>query len=55
MCTERKGEIKMLHVVDNYYAISNNYGYTVVRDTGRKDKKENPMHTTLGYGKGWGE
>lgn len=39
----------MLHVIDNYYAISNNYGYTVVRDTGRKDKEQNPVYTTLGY------
>lgn len=39
----------MLHVIDNYYAISNNYGYTVARDTGRKDKDENPVYTTLGY------
>ena len=30
----------MLYVADNYCAISNNYGYTVVRDTGKKDKKE---------------
>ena len=29
----------MLHIIDNYYAISNNYGYTVVRDTGKKIKK----------------
>ena len=49
MCTERKGEVNMLHVIDNYYAISNNYGYTVARDTGRKDKDENPVYTTLGY------
>lgn len=39
----------MLHITDNYYAISNNYGYTVVRDTGKKDKKESPVYTTLGY------
>lgn len=39
----------MLHVIDNYYAISNNYGYTVARGTGRKDKDENPVYTTLGY------
>lgn len=39
----------MLYVADNYYAISNNYGYTVVRDTGKKDKKESPAYTTLGY------
>ena len=39
----------MLHITDNYYAISNNYGYTVARDTGRKNKDENPVYTTLGY------
>lgn len=39
----------MLHVIDNYYAISNNYGYTVAKDTGRKDKDEKPVYTTLGY------
>lgn len=39
----------MLHVVDNYYAISNNYGYTVARDTGRKNKDGSPAYTTLGY------
>lgn len=39
----------MLHVIDNYYAISNNYGYTVARDTGRKNKDESPAYTTLGY------
>ena len=30
----------MLHITDNYYAISNNYGYTVARDTGEKTKME---------------
>ena len=39
----------MLYIADNYCAISNNYGYTVVRDTGKKDKKENTVYTTLGY------
>lgn len=39
----------MLHITDNYYAISNNYGYTVERDTGRKNKDESPAYTTLGY------
>ncbi len=29
----------MLHITDNYYAISNNYGYTVARDTGRKKQR----------------
>lgn len=39
----------MLHITDNYYAISNNYGYTVAIDTGRKNKDESPAYTTLGY------
>lgn len=39
----------MLHIIDNYYAISNNYGYTVARDTGRKNKDGSPAYTTLGY------
>ena len=39
----------MLYIADNYCAISNNYGYTVARDTGRKNKDESPAYTTLGY------
>lgn len=40
----------MLHITDNYYAQANNYGYTVVRNTGRKDKKNNEdIYITLGY------
>ena len=39
----------MLRITDNYYAISNNYGYTVARDTGRKNKDGSPAYTTLGY------
>lgn len=39
----------MLHVIDNYYAQNNNFGYTVLRDTGRKDKDKNKIYTTLGY------
>ena len=39
----------MLHITDNYYAISNNYGYTVAIDTGRKNKDGSPASTTLGY------
>lgn len=39
----------MLYVADNYCAISNNYGYTVARDTGRKNKDGSPAYTTLGY------
>lgn len=39
----------MLHITDNYYAISNNYGYTVARDTERKNKDGSPVYVTLGY------
>ena len=39
----------MLRITDNYYAISNNYGYTVTRDTGRKNKDQSPAYVTLGY------
>lgn len=39
----------MLHIIDNYYASSNNYGYTVVKKTDRKDKDGNPVQATLGY------
>lgn len=39
----------MLHITDDYYAISNNYGYTAARDTGRKNKDESPAYITLDY------
>lgn len=29
----------MLHVIDNYYAQTNNYGYSVLRDTGKQNPK----------------
>ena len=39
----------MVHIIDNYYALSNNYGYTVARNTGKKDKHGEPVYATIGY------
>lgn len=39
----------MLHITDEYYAQANNFGYTVLRRTGKKDKDDQDIHTTLGY------
>lgn len=39
----------MLHIVEQYYAQANNMGYTVVRDTGNKNKNGQEIYTTLGY------
>lgn len=35
----------MLHVIDNYYAQTNNYGYSVLRDTGKQNLKQVSRHT----------
>ena len=38
----------MLHIIDNYYAQTNNYGYTVVRN--KKNRKTGEVTcATLGY------
>lgn len=40
----------MLHIIDNYYAQTNNYGYSVLRDTGKKNPKtDEEIYNTLGY------
>lgn len=40
----------MLHVIDNYYAQTNNYGYSVLRDTGKQNLKTGDQtYITLGY------
>ena len=39
----------MIHIIDDYYALSNNLGYTAVRHTGKVDKKGKPVYVTLGY------
>lgn len=46
----REGVNKMLHIIDNYYAQTNNYGYSVLRDTGKQSLKTgNQIYITLGY------
>lgn len=40
----------MLHIIDNYYAQTNNYGYSVLRDSGKKNPKtDEEIYNTLGY------
>lgn len=39
----------MLHIKDDYYAQTNNFGYTVLRKNGRKGKDDQELYTTLGY------
>lgn len=39
----------MIHIIDDYYAISNNYGYTVARMTGKIGKTGKPCYITIGY------
>lgn len=36
----KEGVSRMLHIIDNYYAQTNNYGYSVLRDTGKKEPKD---------------
>ncbi len=46
----KEGVSKMLHIIDNYYAQTNNYGYSVLRDTGKKNPKtDKEIYSTLGY------
>ena len=40
----------MLHIIDNYYAQTNNYGYIILRDTGKQNPKTGEQtYITLGY------
>lgn len=39
----------MIHLIENYYAESNNMGFTLLADRGTKDKQGNPQYNTLGY------
>lgn len=46
----KEGVSKMLHIIDNYYAQTNNYGYSVLRDTGKRTPKtDKEIYSTLGY------
>lgn len=35
----------MLHIIDNYYAQTNNYGYSVLRDTGKRTQRRTKKYT----------
>ena len=39
----------MVHLIENYYAIPNNMGFTLAQDKGRTDKEWNPLYDTVGY------
>lgn len=39
----------MVHLIENYYAIPNNMGFTLAQDNGRTDKEGNPLYDTVGY------
>ena len=39
----------MVHIIDGYFAYDNNYGYTVIQNTGRKNKSGEEICKTLGY------
>lgn len=39
----------MIHLIENYYALPNNMGFTLLKGKGRKDKEGNPVYETMGY------
>lgn len=39
----------MIHLIDNYYALDNNMGFTLAQDKGRTDKDGNKLYDTIGY------
>lgn len=39
----------MIHIINNYYAVPNNMGFTVVQDKGKVDKDGNKLNTIIGY------
>lgn len=39
----------MIHLIDNYYAEPYPYGYVLLEDRGRFDKKGNPVYDSIGY------
>lgn len=39
----------MVHVIDSYYAENNNFGYSVIRKTGKTNKNGEEICKTLGY------
>lgn len=39
----------MIHLIENYYAIPNNMGFTLAVDKNKTDKKGNKVYDTIGY------
>lgn len=39
----------MIHLIENYYAIPNNMGFTLAVDKGKTDKEGNKTYDTIGY------
>lgn len=39
----------MIHLIENYYAIPNNMGFTLAIDKGKTDKEGNKTYDTIGY------
>lgn len=39
----------MVHLIENYYAIPNNMGFTLALDKGKTDKDGNKIYDTIGY------
>ena len=39
----------MIHLIENYYALPNNMGFTLTVDKGRKDKNGEKLYDTIGY------
>ena len=39
----------MVHLIENYYALTNNMGFTLAVDKGKTDKNGNKIYDTVGY------
>ena len=39
----------MVHLIENYYALPNNMGFTLAVDKGKTDKGGNKIYDTIGY------
>ena len=39
----------MVHLIENYYALTNNMGFTLAVDKGKTDKEGNKIYDTIGY------
>lgn len=39
----------MVHLIENYYALPNNMGFTLAVDKGKTDKEGNKIYDTVGY------